>query len=111
MFDFDLIKNKRVLVHCPDKDIAISFVEAYREKFPGKYFRGHPGDDEYWHVYGKNTCYIPNLNVNDSLKYVNYQVFKDKGYVVLPVGELLQCVDVDSFEPSEDDIKSLFGME
>ena len=48
MYDFEkLRKYDNVAVHCPTLDAALSFVNAYKDAFPHKYFGGDPGIDEY----------------------------------------------------------------
>lgn len=113
MFDFERLRHMghRVLVHCPDRDTAVAFVREYREKYQDKYFKGYPGDDEYWHKYRENTCYIPNLCYDDSIKYVNYMDYKGRDYVILIADDLKQHIDLGPFNPCQVDIKCLFGME
>lgn len=48
MFDFDsLRRSDMIAVHCPDRDVAVSFVRDFKSKYPHRYFAGNPGEYEY----------------------------------------------------------------
>lgn len=112
MYDFEkLRKYHDVAVHCPTLDAALSFVNAYKEEFPNKYFGGNPGNDEYWHQYKENTCYNPNLGGRGRIQYCDIDYYIEEGYMVLSESEIRVMPDIGEFDKSDVDMKCLFGME
>lgn len=112
MFDFDTLRRSDMIaVHCPDRDVAVSFVRDFKNKYPDRYFVGNPGEYEYWHNHGEEMCYAPNMRSEGQIKYCDRQYYEDAGYEIVYVGDLMKCVDIGEFEASSVDIKCLFGME
>ena len=112
MFDFDSLRRSDLIaVHCPDRDVAVSFVKEFKSKYPNRYFAGDPGKYEYWYNHGEEMCYAPNMRSEGQIKYCGRQYYEDAGYEIVYVGDLMRCVDIGEFEASSVDIKCLFGME
>lgn len=111
MFNFDALRRSdKIAVHCPDRDIAVAFVREFKEKYPLRYFRGSPGQYEYWYKHGESMCYAPNMHSGTQIKYCDLAYYEDEGYEIIHVEDLMMC-DLGEFAPSEVNIKCLFGME
>ena len=111
MFNFDALRRSdNIAVHCPDRDVAIAFVREFRELFPGGYFRGYPGDSEYWDENREQTCYEPRMASGPKIFYGYVDRYKERGFEIINVMDIMMC-DLGKFAPSEVNIECLFGME
>ena len=108
-FNFSAIDGKEnVCVHCPDEDVAKSFLDAFNQAFPKHLFRPK---DSCWCVYGEDTCYFPNFRTSfRNMQYGNMEYALKDGYEVISVYDLCECNEL-PICLGEVDIKSLFGME
>lgn len=112
--EFDLsplLKDNRLVVHCPDHEVAIAFVGYIRKMYPHRYFRGYPGESEYWNKHFENTCYLPRIPDGPSMQYSDLEYYRDHGYRIINVSELMLANDIGPISTGEVDIKSLLGME
>ena len=108
-FNFSAIDGKEnICVHCPDEDVAKSFLDAFNQEYPKHRFMPH---DSCWSVYYCDTCYFPNFRTSfRNMQYGSITHAVKDGYEVVSVydlcgyNELPICL-------GEVDIKSLFGME
>ena len=106
-----LYESDMVAVHCPDRSTAIAFVRFIKDRHPDKYFRGYPGDSEYWHKHKEETCYRPRLKDGPSMQYCDREFYENGRYEIIEVQELMMPLDLELPPIHEVDIKSLFGME
>lgn len=109
-FDFSMIDGKKdVVVHCPDEDVAKSFLDAFNMRYPRHRFL--PAPDSCWSVYNEDTCYFPNFGTSfRNMQFGDIRYAAREGYNVISVYELCKEHEL-PISLSEVDIKSLFGME
>lgn len=112
--DFDLtplLEDNRLVVHCPDRDVAIAFVQYIKDRYPSRYFKGYPGKSEYWDNHKEKMCYLPRLERGPSMQYADLEYYSGNGYEIISIYDLMHGYDIGPFAVGEVDIKSLFGME
>lgn len=106
-----LLNNNGLVVHCPDRDIAVNFVRYIKSQYPAIYFRGCPGESEYWDVYKEKTCYLPRINTGRGMQYSDFDFYLNRGHEIISVYDLMPVMDIGHIDVSEADLKFLFGME
>ena len=108
-FNFSAIDGReKICVHCPEEDIAKSFLDAFNQDFPRHRFLPQ---ESCWYVYGEDTCYFPNFRTSfRNMQYGNMKYAVKDGYEVISVYDLCECNEL-PICIGEVDIKSLFGME
>lgn len=112
--EFDLtplLDNNNIVVHCTDRDVAIAFVRYIKKRYPNKYFRGCPGESEYWDVHKTKTCYLPRLQSGPGMQYSDIDFYRNSGYEIISIYDLMSVSDIGPINAGEVDIKSLFGVE
>lgn len=104
-----LLNNNRLVVHCPDRDVAVAFVRYIKERYPSKYFRGSPGPYEYWDRYETDMCYLPQLK-RGNMQYCDIGYYLSGGYDVININDLMNELDTGPLHAGDMSIETLFGM-
>ena len=111
VFDFSIIDDKdKITIHCPEKSIARSFLEAFNKEYPRHHFMPMPKND-CWDAYKEETCYFPNFHASfRNMQYGDIRNALQDGYEIISVFDIYKTKEL-PISLSEVDIKSLFGME